>query len=114
MTLRGGDETTLPPLSPEKPAKAAKPEPVKAPKPSRDAILALRSDARKCEARVEKIEQMREKLATKLADPDLYESARANELDTWNKKYAEVMDGLHKAEALWEAALEKLDAAEKA
>ena len=98
------------PAKPEK-AKAAAP---KAPKPSRDQILALRSEVRKCEARVEKIEDMREKLAKKLADPALYEAARAGELDTWNKKYAEVMDGLHRAEALWEAALQKLETAETA
>ena len=98
------------PAKPEK-AKAAAP---KAPKPSRDQILALRSEVRKCEARVEKIEEMREKLAKKLADPALYEAARAGELDTWNKKYAEVMDGLHRAEALWEAALQKLETAETA
>jgi len=98
------------PAKPEK-AKAAAP---KAPKPTRDQILALRSEVRKCEARVEKIEDMREKLAKKLADPALYEAARAGELDTWNKKYAEVMDGLHRAEALWEAALQKLETAESA
>ncbi|MCA1284757.1 ABC-F family ATP-binding cassette domain-containing protein [Salipiger bermudensis] len=98
------------PAKPEK-AKAAAP---KAPKPSREQILALRSEVRKCEARVEKIEEMREKLAKKLADPALYEAARAGELDTWNKKYAEVMDGLHRAEALWEAALQKLETAETA
>ncbi|MCE0504600.1 MULTISPECIES: ABC-F family ATP-binding cassette domain-containing protein [unclassified Roseivivax] len=96
---------------PQKPGKqrAAKPE-----KPSRDAILALRSDVRKCEARVEKIEEMREKLAAKLADPDLYETARAGELETWNRKYAEIMEGLERAEALWLSAQEKLEAAESA
>ena len=106
-------------LTQEKPAKSEKQEKARAAapkpaKPSRDAILALRAEARKCEARVEKIEEMRAKLATKLADPALYEDTRAGELDTWNKKYAEVMEGLHRAEALWEAALEKLEAAETA
>ncbi len=103
-------------LTQDKPAKPekAKAAAAKAPKPSRDQILALRSEVRKCEARVEKIEEMREKLAKKLADPALYEAARAGELDTWNKKYAEVMDGLHRAEALWEAALQKLETAETA
>ncbi|QFT63377.1 ABC-F family ATP-binding cassette domain-containing protein [Roseivivax sp. THAF30] len=100
-------------LGQDKPAEktAAKAKPVAA-KPSRDEILALRSEVRKCEARVEKIEEMREKLAAKLADPDLYESARAGELATWNRKYAEVMDGLSRAEALWVAAQEKLDSAQ--
>ncbi|APZ54436.1 ABC-F family ATP-binding cassette domain-containing protein [Salipiger abyssi] len=99
-------------LTQDKPARPEKPAAPKPPKPSRDAILALRSEVRKCEARVEKIEEMREKLAKKLADPALYEDGRAGELETWNKKYAEVMDGLHRAEALWETALEKLETAE--
>jgi ATP-binding cassette subfamily F protein 3 len=101
-------------LTADKPVKADKPKAARPAKPDRDAILALKADVRKCEARVEKIEAMRAQLATKLADPALYEKARKGELDTWNKKYAEVMDGLHRAEALWEAALEKLDAAENA
>ncbi|MEM6390976.1 MAG: ABC transporter ATP-binding protein, partial [Pseudomonadota bacterium] len=63
------------------------------------------------EARVEKIDDMRDKLAVKLADPALYEEARANELATWQKKYAEVMEGLDRAETLWVRAQEKLDAA---
>ena len=88
---------------------AAKP---KAPKPSRDEILALRAEVRKCEERVNKINEMRDKLAAKLADPALYEDARIGELETWNRKYAEVMDGLERAEALWMAALEKLEEAE--
>lgn len=102
-------------LTQDKPGRTDREKPVvKAPKPSRDEILALRSDVRKCEARVEKIEEMREKLATKLADPELYEDNRAGELATWNKKYAEVMDGLRRAETLWEQALEKLERAETA
>ena len=56
---------------------------------------------------------MRDRLAKKLADPELYETARAGELDTWNKKYAEVMDGLDRAEAMWLAAQEKLEAASR-
>ncbi len=69
---------------------------------------------RKCEERVTKIEQMREKLAAKLADPTLYEDTRVGELEVWNKKYAEVMEGLQKAEGLWMKAQEKLESAESA
>ncbi len=87
----------------------AKPKEVRA---SKDTLQALRSDVRKCELRVEKIEEMRSKLAKKLADPGLYEDAKAGELATWNKKYAEIMDGLSRAEAMWEAAQAKLDAAQ--
>ncbi|MEM1076928.1 MAG: ABC-F family ATP-binding cassette domain-containing protein [Pseudomonadota bacterium] len=101
----------LTPDKPRKPKSAAAPA-VK--RPSRDAILALRSEVRKCEERVQKISAMQEKLSTKLADPALYEDTKAGELETWNRKYAEVMDGLDRAEAMWMAALEKLEKAEQA
>ena len=81
-------------------------------RPNREAMQALRSDVRKNEDRVRKINDMRDKLAKKLADPVLYEEGKAGELATWNKKYAEVMDGLERAEAMWMAALEKLEKAE--
>ena len=99
--LLAGDEA-------EKPA----PKPVEKPKKaSRDQILALKAEVRKCEDRLTKLNEMRDRLATKLADPALYEDVRKGELETWNKKYAEVMDGLDRAEAMWLSAQEKLDAA---
>jgi ATP-binding cassette, subfamily F, member 3 len=54
-----------------------------------------------CEQRLEKLEEMRDKLAAKLADPELYDDGRRGELEVWNRKYAEVMEGLDRAEALW-------------
>jgi len=97
-------------LTPSKPvSKNSKPA-KEAPKPkraSREDILALRSEARKSEQRVEKLNDMRDKLAKKLADPALYEDTKVGELEVWNKKYAEVMGALDRAEALWMAALEK-------
>ncbi|MDF3413879.1 ABC-F family ATP-binding cassette domain-containing protein [Sulfitobacter sp. M57] len=78
---------------------------------SREDILALRSEVRKAEARVTKINEMRDKLAKKLADPALYESSKIGELEVWNKKYAEVMDALSRAESLWMQAEEKLEKA---
>ncbi|SPJ24024.1 ABC-F family ATP-binding cassette domain-containing protein [Palleronia abyssalis] len=102
MLLTGEDQQ-----KPEKPKPAAKPA-----KPSRDQVLALRSEVRKAEARVAKLTEMRDKLAKKLADPTLYEDDRVGELATWNKKYAEVMGAMDKAEALWMASLEKLETAE--
>ncbi|MFN4203160.1 MAG: ABC-F family ATP-binding cassette domain-containing protein [Tabrizicola sp.] len=87
-------------------------KPVEKPKkPSRDEVLALKGEVRKCEDRLEKLNEMRDKLAVKLADPALYEDARKGELETWNRKYAEVMEALDKAEALWMTAQEKLDTA---
>ena len=101
-------------LSDGKPAKQARQTAPKPKKPSRDTILALRSEVRKSEARVEKLNQMRDKLADKLADPDLYEDANIGEMEVWQKKYAEVMDALDRAESLWMQDLEKLETAERA
>jgi ATP-binding cassette subfamily F protein 3 len=85
----------------------------KAPKrPSRDALLALRSEVRKCEDRVNKLTEMREKLDEKLADPTLYDGSKSADIAVWQKKHAEVIDGLERAELLWMEALEKLENAE--
>ncbi|HBY14298.1 MAG TPA: glycosyl transferase family 1, partial [Rhodobacteraceae bacterium] len=95
-------------LSADKPSKKT-PSKAERPKPaSREKILSLRSDVRKSEARLEKLNEMRDKLAIKLADSALYDDTRIGELATWNKKYAEVMEALERAEALWLAAQEKL------
>ena len=99
-------------LSADKPSKKT-PSKAERPKPaSREKILSLRSDVRKSEARLEKLNKMRDKLAIKLADSALYDDTRIGELATWNKKYAEVMEALERAEALWLAAQEKLETAE--
>jgi ATP-binding cassette subfamily F protein 3 len=83
----------------------------KKPRATRDEILALKAEVRKCEERLAKLNDMRGKLATKLADPSLYEDSRKGELQTWNGKYAEVMDALDRAEAMWLTAQEKLETA---
>ncbi len=100
-------------LSDSKPPKPAKPDAAKPKKPSRDAILALRSEVRKSEARLEKLNQMRDKLADKLADPDLYEDGNIGEMEVWQKKYAEVMGALDRAETLWMQDMERLENAER-
>ena len=90
--------------------KEAKPKPAPKPKQaSRDEILALRAELRKCEQRVEKLTEMSEKLQVKLADPTLYEDKEAAVV--WQKKYAEVSEAMERAEGLWMTALEKLEAA---
>ena len=80
-------------------------------KPSRATIAELRQAVSTAEARVEKLTDIREKLATKLADPAMYEADRVAETEGWQKKFAEVEDGLERAEALWLRALERLEAA---
>jgi len=96
-------------LSADKPAKAAKPVAVK--RAGRDEISALRANVRKCDERVSKLNVMRDKLAKKLADPALYEDGKLGEMEVWQKKYAEVMNALDRAEEMWMAAQEKLDSA---
>jgi ATP-binding cassette subfamily F protein 3 len=92
-------------------AKTDKPKPAKK-RASRDEVQALRGEVRKCEERVAKIEEMRTRLAKKLADPELYEPGKAGEIEVWQKKYAELMDGLDRAEAMWLKAQAKLEASE--
>ncbi len=101
-------------LTADKPANEAKKPSPKPKKPAmtRDQMLALKAEVRKGEERVNKLNDMRDKLAKKLADPDLYEDARKGELATWNAKYAEVMQALDKAEALWMSALEAQEKAQ--
>ncbi|MCC6863288.1 MAG: ABC-F family ATP-binding cassette domain-containing protein [Rhodobacteraceae bacterium] len=78
-------------------------------KKSREEILALRSEVRKCEDRLTKLNEMRDKLAKKLADPELYEKNRKGEFETWNSKYTELMEALDRAELLWLTASKKLE-----
>jgi ATP-binding cassette subfamily F protein 3 len=88
----------------EKP-KGAKPAP-------RSQVAPLKAELAKCEARVAKLEEMRDNIDARLSNPILYASGDVEEIEKWRRKRAEVMDGLARAEALWMAALEKLEAAE--
>jgi ATP-binding cassette subfamily F protein 3 len=101
-------------LTVEKPvSKNARPKDIPAPKrATREDVLALRTEVRTNEARVAKINEMRDKLAKKLADPALYEKDKVGELEVWNRKYAEVMQALERAEGMWMSALEKLEKAQ--
>lgn len=99
-------------LSGEDEVKAAAKPIEKAMKIGRDEILALRAEVRKCEERIAKLEEMHGKLSAKLADPALYDDAKIHELESWNRKFAECEEAMTKAEALWMAAQEALDAAE--
>ncbi|MBX2856030.1 MAG: ABC-F family ATP-binding cassette domain-containing protein [Rhodobacteraceae bacterium] len=79
---------------------------------ARKDLAPLRAEATACEKRVEKLEEMRALIEERLADPTLYEQDPAK-IETANKKLGEILNGLSRAEALWEAALEKLEAAEQ-
>ena len=67
---------------------------------------------RKCEERVEKLTEMKDKLDAKLADPALYDGSKTDDIAVWQKKHAEVVEAMDRAESLWMDALEKLETAE--
>jgi ATP-binding cassette subfamily F protein 3 len=100
-------------LTKDAPKKAGKPGKAKPQRPSRDAVLALRSEVRKCEERVKKLNEMRDKLAKKLADPALYDEDAGNRAEPWQKKYGEVMNAIDRADDLWMKAMEKLEKAQR-
>ncbi|MGM0584793.1 MAG: ABC-F family ATP-binding cassette domain-containing protein [Pseudomonadota bacterium] len=81
---------------------------------TRKALAPLRAEVSKCEARVEKLEEMRAKIDARLMDPDYYMNAPAGEAEALQRKRAEIEQALEKAEALWMAAQERLEAEERA
>ena len=75
----------------------------------RKALAPLRGEVSTCEARIEKLETMREEIERRLADPALYGGA-PEKLEALTKKRAEILDGIARAEQLWESAVARLDA----
>ncbi|MEM7270724.1 MAG: ABC-F family ATP-binding cassette domain-containing protein [Pseudomonadota bacterium] len=99
--------------------KTERPEKASAPKPKRltaaekrARLTPLRQAVKAAEARVAKIEQMQTKIDEKLADPDLYTSEKPGVFETLQKKRAEIVAGLARAEEIWVDAQSKLDRAE--
>ncbi|MFN3664034.1 ABC-F family ATP-binding cassette domain-containing protein [Yoonia sp.] len=92
-------------------APAEKPKAVASVRVSKTEITALRAEVRKCETVLAKLNKMRDQLAVKLSDSALYEAEMGNQAETWQHKYAEVMDGIARAEGLWTDAMEKLELA---
>jgi len=95
---------------------ASQPRSEKPQKPPRERVLVLRSDLRRCEERVAKIDGMLKKLDEKLADPSslLAPHSGTKSCTKWTMKRVEAVDGLARAEELWLAAHEALEAALKA
>ncbi len=80
-------------------------------RPSPSVLSPLRAEVARCEARVGKLEAMRSEIDARLANPLIYARGDSEEIETLNRKRAEVEDGLVRAEALWVTALERLEAA---
>lgn len=97
------------PAEPPPPPLAAAEAPPRQPL-SRDAMLALRAEARRAEERVTKLTEMLEKLDAKMADPAVYGDPA--EAEKWGKKHVEAKGAMVKAEALWLEALEALEGAD--
>ncbi len=95
----------------DQPAPKAAKTAAKVAKPSRSTVADLRAAVSVAEARVAKLTDIHEKLAAKLADPAMYKDSRAAEAEGWQKKFAEVEEGLARAETLWLKALERLETA---
>ncbi|MGI9394138.1 MAG: ABC-F family ATP-binding cassette domain-containing protein, partial [Boseongicola sp.] len=86
--------------------KSSKPKPAKQ---SRARIAELRQAMSDAEARVTKLADIRQRLANKLSDPTIYDSGGAQDIERWQMKYAEVENGLERAEALWLRAVERFE-----
>jgi len=93
----------------DRPSQPARPEPRRRDRPEKAAPL--RAEVSRCEARVAKLEAMRETIDARLANPLLYRRGDSDAIAELQKKRAEVEDGLRRAEALWVAAVERLEAA---
>lgn len=78
-------------------------------KPKKVSKEKLREEVATCEERVTKLQEMRDKLDLKMAEPGFYDGEAAA-ISMWQKKHVEVTDGLERAETLWMDALEKLEA----
>ena len=77
-----------------------------------NALVKMRAEANRCEDRVRKLEGMRSEIDARLADPALYAAGGDERLATLARKRAEVLEGLERAEHLWLASLERLEAVE--
>ncbi|WP_118136726.1 ABC-F family ATP-binding cassette domain-containing protein [Oceanicella sp. SM1341] len=76
-------------------------------------LAPLRADVRNCEDRVAKIEEMRVKIDLMLSNPLFYEKNEPSKIEALQIKRSEIIEGLERAEALWLAAQERLEAAER-
>jgi len=85
--------------------KPQKAKAVKAASPSN-----LRAETAKCEARVEKLRDMLDRLDAKLAEPGFYQDTPMDEITRWQEKHSEVTAAIEKAETLWLQALEAEEA----
>ncbi len=73
----------------------------------------LKEEVTKCEERIEKLEEMKVKIADMMADPNFYAPENASKIEDLTKKHGEILQAMEKAETLWETAVEALEAARR-
>ena len=73
----------------------------------------LQEDLTKCEERIGKLENMKTKIAERMADPKFYTSESTAKIEELTKKHGEILQAMEKAEKLWINAGEALDAAKR-
>jgi ATP-binding cassette subfamily F protein 3 len=73
----------------------------------------LQRDVEKAEERMHKLEEMLSKIDKRLADPELYKG-ESYKVDQLNKKRAEIVEGVERAETIWSSAIEKFETAKGA
>jgi ATP-binding cassette subfamily F protein 3 len=105
LTERGGGGVAAQ-TEKKKPKEKRKPAAVQ-----RKAVAPLQAEVVKCEARVAKLEELKEKIEKRLIDPDLYEPVNRDKLRVLQGKAREITDGLKRAEELWIKAAEELEVA---
>ena len=76
-------------------------------------ILVYKSELKKCEDRLDKLQTMKNKVENILSDKNLYLDKKVEELEKWNKKFAEIEEAIKRAESLWMQAQQNLDDIER-
>ena len=72
-------------------------------------FLVYKSEVKKCEDRIEKLQTMKNKVADILSNQNLYSNEKLKELENWNKKFSEIEEAINRAERLWMQAQQKLE-----
>ena len=72
-------------------------------------ILVYKSEVKRCEERIEKLQSMKNKVADILSNQNLYSDEKLQELENWNKKFSEIEEAIYRAESLWMQAEQKLE-----
>ena len=79
---------------------------------ARQKLQPLRNKARQCERQIEKLQAQLQDAESKLADTDIYENGRADELSKVLKSQASIRSELEGIETEWLAVMEEIEAAE--